>query len=40
MQIGGRLADLNKAQVENDPGYQAAYEACKDKLPVESEKNP
>jgi hypothetical protein len=38
MQIGGRLENATRAQVETDPAYQAAQEACKDKLPAESEK--
>lgn len=38
MTIGGRLAALTRAQLENDPGYKAGYEACRDKLPVESGK--
>jgi signal transduction histidine kinase len=33
MQIGGRLADLNKAQVDNDPGYRVTLAACQDELP-------
>jgi hypothetical protein len=32
-QIGGRLADANRDQLRADPGYKAAAEACKDKLP-------
>jgi len=32
-QIGGRLAGANRDQLRADPGYQAATEACKDKLP-------
>jgi hypothetical protein len=35
MVIGGRLANATRAQVEADPGYKAAYGACKDKLPAE-----
>jgi hypothetical protein len=35
MRIGGPLANVTKAQLENDPGYRAAYQACKDKLPAE-----
>jgi hypothetical protein len=31
--IGGRLAHVSRAQVFNDPGYKAAYQACKSKLP-------
>jgi hypothetical protein len=38
METRGRLANVTKAQLENDPGYKAAYEACKDKLPA-SEKD-
>jgi hypothetical protein len=30
--IGGRLADAGRAEIQNDPGYQAADSACKDKL--------
>jgi hypothetical protein len=33
MTIGGRLAHLPRDQVNNDSGYRAAYETCKDKLP-------
>jgi len=33
MQIGGRLQHVTRAQLVNDPGYKAAYQACKDKLP-------
>jgi hypothetical protein len=33
MIIGGRLEHATKAQVQNDPGYKAAYQACKNKLP-------
>jgi hypothetical protein len=32
-QIGGRLANAPRDQLRADPGYQAAAEACKDKLP-------
>jgi hypothetical protein len=32
-QIGGRLANATRDQLRADPGYQAAAEACKDKLP-------
>jgi hypothetical protein len=28
----GRLANAGKAEIENDPGFKAAYQACKDKL--------
>jgi hypothetical protein len=35
MQIGGRLANANRTQVEADPVYRAALDACKDKLPQE-----
>jgi hypothetical protein len=31
MPIGGRLAHATRAQVFNDPGYKAAFAACKDK---------
>ncbi|GLY69903.1 hypothetical protein Atai01_65220 [Amycolatopsis taiwanensis] len=30
--IGGRLANATRTQIENDPGYQAASQACQDKL--------
>lgn len=33
LQIVGRLERATRAQLENDPGYKAATEACKDKLP-------
>lgn len=32
-QIGGRLAGATRDQLRADPGYAAAAEACKDKLP-------
>jgi hypothetical protein len=32
-QIGGRLANATRDQLRADPGYKAAAEACKDKLP-------
>jgi len=32
-QIGGRLAGATRDQLRADPAYQAATEACKDKLP-------
>jgi hypothetical protein len=32
-QIGGRLANATRDQLRADPGYEAAAEACKDKLP-------
>jgi hypothetical protein len=31
MQTGGRLAHATRAQELNDPGYKAAFAACKDK---------
>jgi hypothetical protein len=31
MILGGRLAHATQAQVSNDPGYKAAFAACKDK---------
>jgi hypothetical protein len=34
MDIGGRLEHASKAQVEADPVYKAADQACKDKLPA------
>jgi hypothetical protein len=33
MIIGGRLRDVTRAQLEADPGYQAALAACQEKLP-------
>jgi hypothetical protein len=38
MRINGRLGALNRTQLEADPQYQAAYAACKDKLPVDDGK--
>ena len=35
MQTGGRLAHATRAQELNDPGYKAANQACKAKLPAE-----
>jgi hypothetical protein len=35
MQIGGRLEHVTRAQLNADPGYKAANQACKDKLPAE-----
>jgi hypothetical protein len=37
LRVGGRLEHATKAQLGADPAYQAAQEACKDKLPVETE---
>lgn len=34
MVIRGRLANVSRAELQNDPGYKAAMEACKDKLPA------
>jgi hypothetical protein len=31
-QYQGRLADVSKTEIENDPGFKAAYPACKDEL--------
>jgi len=31
--IGGRLAHVSRAQLNNDPGYKAANQACKSRLP-------
>lgn len=31
--IRGRLANLSRTELDNDPVYKAAMEACKDKLP-------
>jgi hypothetical protein len=33
MKIGGRLAFVTRAELQADPGYQAATAACQDKLP-------
>jgi hypothetical protein len=33
MTILGRLEHVTRTQLNNDPGYKAALEACKDKLP-------
>ena len=30
--LGGRLTNASRAQIENDPQYHAANDACKDKL--------
>ncbi|MFF1613432.1 hypothetical protein ACFVYA_37165 [Amycolatopsis sp. NPDC058278] len=30
--FGGRLADADRAELRNDPGYQAAQQACEGKL--------
>ncbi|BCB75101.1 hypothetical protein GCM10022251_35350 [Phytohabitans flavus] len=38
MTVGGRLKDASKAQLEADPAYRAAHEACKDKLPTQGAK--
>jgi hypothetical protein len=38
MRIGGRFEDVTRAQLEADPVYQAAMEACKDKLPDQTSK--
>ena len=36
MRLGGRLANATtRAQLNADPGFKAAYQACKDKLPAE-----
>ncbi|MEU0565199.1 hypothetical protein ABZ297_07390 [Nonomuraea sp. NPDC005983] len=35
MVIKGRLANVTRAQLDSDPVYKAAIEACKDKLPQE-----
>ncbi len=35
MVIKGRLANITRAQLDSDPVYKAAIEACKDKLPQE-----
>ena len=37
MSIGGRLAGASRDQLDNDPGYQDAYEACEDKLPPQTD---
>jgi hypothetical protein len=31
-QIGGRLANANRTEIQNDPGWKAADGACEDKL--------
>ena len=33
MIIGGRLGNLNRTQVQADPGFKSAMAACQDKLP-------
>ncbi|MFC6016352.1 hypothetical protein ACFP2T_09090 [Plantactinospora solaniradicis] len=33
MVIRGRLEHLSRTEVQNDPGYKAAHDACEDKLP-------
>jgi hypothetical protein len=33
MIIGGRLEHDSRTELNNDPGYKSAYQACKDKLP-------
>jgi hypothetical protein len=38
--VGGRLAHVTKAQLNNDPGWKAAYQACKSKLPGGAEWSP
>ncbi|RKE12180.1 hypothetical protein [Catellatospora citrea] len=38
MRIGGRLEHVNRTQLLADPAFQAAQEACKDKLPAEGGK--
>jgi hypothetical protein len=38
--IGRRLAHVTKAQLNNDPGWKAAYQACKSKLPGGAEWSP
>src|SRR4051812_34964300 len=35
MQVGGRLASATRAELEADPGYRAAYDACKALLPAD-----
>jgi hypothetical protein len=32
--LRGRLANVSRTELDNDPGYKAAMEACKDKLPA------
>lgn len=34
VKIGGRLANASRAQINSDPQYNAANNACKDKLAV------
>ncbi len=38
MRIEGRFTGITRDQLEADPIYQAAFAACKDKLPVEENK--
>jgi signal transduction histidine kinase len=33
MQVGGRLADVTRAELETDPGFKAASAACAENLP-------
>jgi hypothetical protein len=39
-QIGGRLEHVTRTQLNNDPGYKAARQACKSKLPGGPEWSP
>jgi hypothetical protein len=38
MKIRGRLEHVTRAQLEADPQFKAAFDACKDKLPVDEGK--
>ena len=38
MKIGGRLEFVTRVQLNVDPGFQAANEACKDRLPPTEKK--
>jgi hypothetical protein len=40
MQVGGRLENVTRAQLNNDPGYKAAQAACRDKLPARNPNSP
>lgn len=40
MVIGGRLAGATRDGLANDPGYQSALAACRDKLPADTKKDP
>jgi len=40
MPIHGRLENVTRAQLNNDPGYKAAYQGCKNKLPGRNPLSP